>query len=166
MVLIASDSPHITVEMVRAAFGALERHDLVVGPTFDGGYYLLGMRGWHDILRGIPMSTRTVADDLAARARHAGLAVGCLPTTFEVDEAGDLPHLWRLVDEPTNLAATRAALIHLHLCDKRRNTMTSAAEAALIATTLDRRCAQATTGPSPVGRAPALAASPSAGGQP
>ena len=164
LVLIASDSPHITVEMVRAAFGALERHDLVVGPTYDGGYYLLGMRGWHDVLQGVPMSTHTVADDLTARARHAGLSVGILPSTFDVDEADDLPRLWQMADKLTDLAATRAALIDLHLRPARRNTMTGAAETTLMSATLDRRWSQVVTSQSAVGWAPALAASSFAGG--
>ncbi|MBA4115814.1 MAG: DUF2064 domain-containing protein [Rubrobacter sp.] len=40
VVLIASDSPHLTVEVVVRAFEELDRRDLVLGPTFDGGYYL------------------------------------------------------------------------------------------------------------------------------
>ena len=67
-VLIASDSPHLAVEVVAAAFRQLDRHDLVFGPVTDGGYYLIGMRGWCDVLQGIPMSTGTVLQDIVARA--------------------------------------------------------------------------------------------------
>lgn len=113
--LIASDSPHLTVRAVADAFRQLDRHDLVVGPVHDGGYYLLGMRGWHDVLRGIPMSTGTVLDDVTARARRAGLSVGWVAPTFDVDEVGDLRQLRALPAERQDLAATRAAMTALGL---------------------------------------------------
>lgn len=109
-VLIASDSPQLAVGVVEEAFRALEEHELVFGPTHDGGYYLIGMRGWHDVLRNIPMSTNTVLDDIAARARASGLSVGWVETTFDVDEAEDLDRLRALVARRADLAATRAAL--------------------------------------------------------
>lgn len=114
-ILIPSDSPHLTVDLVAGAFRALDRHDLVVGPVYDGGYYLLGMRGWHDVLRGIPMSTASVTRDIVARAERAGLAVARLAPTFDVDEADDLAHLRRLAATRPDLAATRAALRELGL---------------------------------------------------
>jgi uncharacterized protein len=110
IVLVASDSPQLDVGVVQQAFRALEEHELVFGPTHDGGYYLIGMRGWHDVLHNIPMSTNTVLDDIAARARASGLSVGWVETTFDVDEAEDLDHLRALVARRADLAATRAAL--------------------------------------------------------
>jgi uncharacterized protein len=109
-VLVASDSPQLDVGVVEEAFRALEEHEIVVGPTHDGGYYLIGMRGWHDVLHNIPMSTNTVLDDIAARARASGLSVGWVETTFDVDDVEDLDHLRRLVTRRADLAATRAAL--------------------------------------------------------
>jgi rSAM/selenodomain-associated transferase 1 len=114
-VLLASDSPQITSEVVRTAFVQLDRHDLVLGPVEDGGYYLLGMRGWHDVLQGIPMSTDRVVDDIVERATHLGLSVGLLATTFDVDEASDLVHLRQRVLARPDLPATRTALAALGL---------------------------------------------------
>lgn len=124
IILIACDSPHLTVETVAAAFRTLDHHELVVGPTLDGGYYLIGMRGWHDVLHGISMSTATVTADIIARAGRAGLSVGQVETTFDVDEVADLGHLCRLVDARSDLPATRAALMTLGLQQqhKRRQT--------------------------------------------
>jgi len=118
VILVASDSPHLTVETVTAAFRALDRHEVVVGPTYDGGYYLIGMRGWHDILHGIPMSTGTVLDDISARAAASGLSVGRVETMFDVDEAADLQRLWCILDARADLPATRAAFVayDLSLC--------------------------------------------------
>jgi rSAM/selenodomain-associated transferase 1 len=115
IVLIASDSPHLAVGVVEEAFRALEVHDLVFGPTYDGGYYLIGMRGFHDVLSGIPMSTGTVLDDISARAKQIGVSIGWVETTFDIDEMEDLAHLRRIVGTRSDLAATRSALEALGL---------------------------------------------------
>jgi rSAM/selenodomain-associated transferase 1 len=119
VVLIASDSPHLTVEVVERAFGELDRHDLVFGPTHDGGYYLVGMRSYHDVLQDVEMGTDTVMDEISVRAEQAGLSIGSVETTFDVDEAEDLEHLRRLVATRPDLAATRAALEMLDLREGR-----------------------------------------------
>jgi rSAM/selenodomain-associated transferase 1 len=114
-VLIASDSPHLGVEVVEEAFRRLDSSDLVFGPTFDGGYYLIGMRGYHDVLEGVPMSVGTELDGITARARLAGLSVGLLETTFDVDVVEDLQRLRPLALERADLRATREALEALGL---------------------------------------------------
>ncbi len=119
VVLVASDSPHLTVEVVEQAFRELDRYDLVFGPTYDGGYYLIGMSGqgpYDVVLREVPMSTGTVLGDVVARAEFAGLSVGWVETTFDVDEAEDIEHLRELVKLRTDLVATRVALAALGLC--------------------------------------------------
>ncbi len=109
-ILVASDSPQLTVGLVARAFALLDRHDVVLGPVVDGGYYLLGVRGGHDVLDDVRMSTRTVFADIIHRARRLGLAVGTLPATFDVDVADDLVRLRDVADNRPDLPATRAAL--------------------------------------------------------
>lgn len=109
-ILVASDSPQLPLAVVTEAFELLNRHDVVLGPTDDGGYYLIGMRGWHDVLAGVRMSTTTVLGEILARAESAGLSVGLVETTFDVDEAADLDKLRAVVAERPDLARTRAAL--------------------------------------------------------
>jgi uncharacterized protein len=108
--LLACDSPHVRVQVVADAFALLARHDLVLGPTYDGGYYLIGSRGRHDVLRGVQMSTATVLDQILARARAAGISTALVEPTFDVDEAVDLARLEAVAFERQDLPATRAAL--------------------------------------------------------
>ena len=75
-VLIGSDSPQLPFAVVRDAFAALADHDVAMGRTLDGGYYLIGMRGFHDVLTGVPMSTASAADALAAPERRTRPAAG------------------------------------------------------------------------------------------
>lgn len=89
-VLIASDSPHIGSVVIEAAFRALEGSDVVLGRVHDGGYYLIGQRGFAEIFEDVPMSTASAADALVARAKKLGLRVAEVPGTFDVDVEADL----------------------------------------------------------------------------
>jgi rSAM/selenodomain-associated transferase 1 len=109
-VLVASDSPQLEPRTVLEAFRLLRTHDVVLGPVRDGGYYLIGMRGWHDVLAGIEMSTATACEEIASRARRLGHAVALVETTFDVDEASDLELLRPLVARRGDLVNTAAAL--------------------------------------------------------
>ena len=115
-ILVGSDSPHLSRPVVRDAFAALESHDMALGRTLDGGYYLIGMRGFHDVLSGVPMSTITAADALAGRTDEQGLSLAELPETFDIDEEGDLAHLRAALGPDGEAApATWAALCRLGL---------------------------------------------------
>jgi glycosyltransferase A (GT-A) superfamily protein (DUF2064 family) len=111
IILTASDSPQMTVATIEDAFAALASHDVVLGRVHDGGYYAIGLRGPHDVLTGVPMSTSCAADAVIARAEAQGLSVAELPATFDIDEAADLALLIEALDrEPTLAPATRAEL--------------------------------------------------------
>ncbi len=115
-VLIASDSPHLPREVPAAAFAALAGRDVAIGRVLDGGYYLIGLRGCHDVFTGVPMSTADAAGALIARAVALGLRVAELPPTFDVDEEADLGRLWAaLAPDGTAAPATWAALHRLGL---------------------------------------------------
>ena len=122
-ILIASDSPQLGLEVISEAFARLERDDLVLGPTNDGGYYLVGMRTagtqhaaqpW-DALAGVRMSTGSVLDEILARAASLGLHTSLLPATFDIDEAVDLDHLIPLALQRHDLVHTRTVLEDLGL---------------------------------------------------
>ncbi len=112
-VLIGSDSPHLRSSIVEQAFRALDDHDVVFGPTLDGGYYLIGMRGWHDVLAGVPMSTESVFAQIQARSRAMGVSMAVLIPTFDIDEVEDLVLLREAVADSERLQATRRALMRL-----------------------------------------------------
>jgi uncharacterized protein len=115
-VLIGSDSPQLPFAVVCDAFTVLVNHDVAMGRTLDGGYYLIGMRGFHDVLPGVPMSTVSAADALAARCRDLGLRLAELPVTFDIDEERDVEHLRRtLAPDGDPAPATWAALRRLGL---------------------------------------------------
>jgi glycosyltransferase A (GT-A) superfamily protein (DUF2064 family) len=76
------------------AFEALSGHDLVVGPTHDGGYYLVGAKASHPTLfAGDGMGTSTALDRLLSRARVLELSVGFTDPFYDIDVANDLMRL-------------------------------------------------------------------------
>ena len=107
--IIGSDSPSLPVELVRQAFAALDRSDLVLGPSGDGGYWLVGAtRPAPELFSSIAWGTPAVLPETLRRARGAAL----LPFWYDVDDGDDLELLRaHLAHLPAEVArATRAAL--------------------------------------------------------
>ena len=100
-----SDSPHLPRSVLENAFATLAAHDVVVGPTHDGGYYLVGAKASHPTLfAGDGMGTSSALDRLLSRAQALGLSVGFAPLFYDIDVVDDLA---RLADE-LRLAPARA----------------------------------------------------------
>jgi hypothetical protein len=118
-VLIGSDVPHIDPAMVAQSFADLERHDMVLGPAVDGGYYLIGLTesaflrqtgaprredrkddpaepGNGVLFSRIPWGTEIVRAVTLERAREAGLSVSRLPLLRDLDTVEDVR---RVVEE-------------------------------------------------------------------
>lgn len=111
--LMAADSPQLPETTVLRARDALDGHDVVLVPTHDGGYALVGMRGYRDVLSGVRMGTGDVLDAVLRRAAARGCRVALLDPVFDVDEAGDLDLLRRALGGRDDLDATAAALAAL-----------------------------------------------------
>ena len=91
VVAIGTDSPWLTADEVEAAFEALRHHDAVLGPTQDGGYYLIGLRRFVPALfEDIAWSTTSVYAQTLARADHLRLRMHVLRTGYDVDRPEDL----------------------------------------------------------------------------
>lgn len=97
--LIDSDSPTLPRALLTSAVAELGRPGdrLVLGPSDDGGYYLIGMKRVHRrLFEEIAWSTADVSAQTVERAREINLDVGILPAWFDVDDA---PALRRLCGE-------------------------------------------------------------------
>jgi rSAM/selenodomain-associated transferase 1 len=100
-----SDSPHLPRSVLEDAFETLAAHDVVVGPTHDGGYYLVGAKASHPTLfAGDGMGTSSALERLLARARTLELSVGFAAPFYDIDVAADLTRL----AEELRLAPARA----------------------------------------------------------
>jgi len=89
-----SDTPHLPVTLLTNAFETLAAHDMVVGPTHDGGYYLVGAKAAHAALfHGARMGTNSAFDTLLERARRLELSVGFTDPFYDIDTEDDLTRL-------------------------------------------------------------------------
>ena len=94
MIAFNSDSPHLPRSVLEAAFETLAAHDVVVGPTHDGGYYLVGAKASHPALfANDGMGTRSALERLLSRARVLELSVGFADPFYDIDVADDLTRL-------------------------------------------------------------------------
>ncbi|HYN40202.1 MAG TPA: TIGR04283 family arsenosugar biosynthesis glycosyltransferase [Thermoanaerobaculia bacterium] len=109
---IGTDSPGLPTEHLEAARQALESADAVLGPSDDGGFYLLGLRGMSDdLLEGLPWSSGETFERTRDRLIERGLSVHVLPAWFDVDRPEDLDALSRrLVRGEIRPSATARAL--------------------------------------------------------
>ena len=89
-IIVGSDCPRLSASLINQAFDALEQNDTVVGPTYDGGYYLIGMNRYHEALfQDIPWSTEEVYELTTSKMDQAGLSHQALETLSDVDYEED-----------------------------------------------------------------------------
>lgn len=94
VVAFNSDSPHLPAAVLLNAFEVLTTYDVVVGPTSDGGYYLIGAKAAHPALfEHEGMGTGNALEALLARTRALQLSVGFTEPFYDIDLQEDLTRL-------------------------------------------------------------------------
>ncbi len=89
-VIVGSDIPQINAEIIKEAFEKLDDHAFVIGPAFDGGYYLLGMRSpTPELFENMEWSTPDVFDQTVERMKSLGRTWHELPTLSDIDYVED-----------------------------------------------------------------------------
>lgn len=92
--VIGSDSPDLPPEIIMSAFDALETGGAVIGPTEDGGYYLIGLSApAPQIFAGIPWSTDKVYEKTIYICETAGIATALLGEWRDIDDVYDVIQL-------------------------------------------------------------------------
>ncbi len=90
VLLLGTDIPGIEVRHLEAAFQALEDRDLVLGPSTDGGYWLMGLNRPADVFRKIGWGTEHVLEQTLAAAEGLHLGWRRIETLSDVDTEEDL----------------------------------------------------------------------------
>jgi hypothetical protein len=113
VVLVGSDCPGISQDILHSAFEQLAEQDLVLGPAADGGYYLIGIRPDFSLsklkrlMQGMQWGTGEVLGSTRKMADCMGLRTGTVSTLRDMDEPGDLRHL------PSMLNRSNAPILSL-----------------------------------------------------
>jgi uncharacterized protein len=91
--IIGSDCPTLSTTILQQAFQALDKHDFVIGPSTDGGYYLLGISkivgNSRFVFDDMVWSTDTVLSETVKRISEKGYTVFFLPELTDIDEEKD-----------------------------------------------------------------------------
>ena len=104
VVVIGADSPTLDPSILISAFLCLESKDVVLGPSTDGGYYLLGCRPPAPMLfEGVDWGTAAVLGQTLERLQGSGRSLAVLPPWYDVDTPDD----WRMLGG--HLRALRAS---------------------------------------------------------
>ncbi len=109
ILLVGSDSPTLPISYISEAFTQLDSRDIAIGPSTDGGYYLIGFSTPNIkttvpfVFEDIAWSTADVFRQTLARIRSVKATVGLLPPWYDIDTAEDLAFLY------AHISATRLA---------------------------------------------------------
>ena len=109
-IVLGSDSPHLPSARILEAVEALDSAEMVLGPTDDGGYYLVGCRAGRfspAAFAGVEWGTARVFQQTRAAAAAAGLSVASLAPSYDLDEWEDL---MRFARDAARAPRTRALL--------------------------------------------------------
>ncbi len=89
--IIGSDCPTLSVDILNQSFDLLQNHDFVVGPSTDGGYYLLGISSekYEFLFKNMEWSTENVLSETLQRIAENEKTVALLPALTDVDEERD-----------------------------------------------------------------------------
>jgi len=96
VVLIGSDIPELPLGSIEEAFTSLNKGDVVIGPAYDGGYYLIGFKDKTfspQVFEGIAWGTRNVFSETVKKLRRSGREMHILPYQKDIDTAKDLKYL-------------------------------------------------------------------------
>jgi len=94
--LIGADSPDLPLPFITEAFEKLDSYDLVIGPSEDGGYYLISMNKPFDtIFKDINWGHDNVLKDTVSKAKAAGISYFLLPQWYDIDDLNSF-NRWKL----------------------------------------------------------------------
>ena len=92
VVIFGSDSPSLPESYINEAFTS--EKDLVLGPSADGGYYLISMTGKvFEVFAGVSWGTENVLEETLKKVNDANISLGLLPLWYDVDLPEDLKFL-------------------------------------------------------------------------
>ena len=125
ILLVGSDSPTLPISYISETLTRLDSRNIVIGPSTDGGYYLIGFSvetlatTVPHVFEDIAWSTAEVFQQTVARVHAAGATLGLLPPWYDIDRAEDLAFLhahisaMRLAGDSVQAVRTEALLAEL-----------------------------------------------------
>ena len=96
VIIIGTDIPTLPPENLQMAFKQLSHHDIVLGPSLDGGYYLIGLKKPHrEIFTNIGWGSNQVLNQTVSKINKMHLKAAFIPRWYDVDDQDDLNRLMK-----------------------------------------------------------------------
>ncbi len=118
-VLIGSDLPLIDKGDIEEAFEILENKDLVISPTYDGGYYLIGMKEENKEIFNMKYSTNSVFDETIDKIKSLDKSYGLGNYQLDIDEKEDFLKLYGILKEDENIPCDNTRELLREIMEKR-----------------------------------------------
>ena len=114
-ILIGTDIPEISKENIIDSFYLLDNNDFVFGPSYDGGYYLVGMNEYNDIIVNVNSGT---LDNIVNAIKNVNLKYSLIENRYDIDEYDDLLSLNERINSSNKiiLENTNNFLKSINLC--------------------------------------------------
>lgn len=119
VVLIGSDLPLIRKADIDMAFTILETKDIVISPTYDGGYYLIGMKEAIKDIFNIRYSTSHVFDETVDCIRSLGKSYGVGNIQLDIDDKKDFLNLYKILKENETIPCDNTRKLVYEIMEKR-----------------------------------------------
>lgn len=103
VVLIGSDLPLINKKDIELAFDILETKDIVIAPTYDGGYYQIGMKEENRDIFSIRYSTSSVFEETIDKIKSKGRSYGKGNIQLDIDDKEDFLQLYKILKEDESI---------------------------------------------------------------
>ena len=114
VLLTGTDLPTLPRTHLIEALKLIKSHEVVLGPTADGGYYLIGLRKMAPALfDGLAWSTGAVLAETKKKIEAAGLSLGFLPECRDLDQLDDLKHFIALCGKDRNITKRTEGALRL-----------------------------------------------------
>lgn len=121
VVLIGSDLPLISREDLEIAFEILENKDIVISPTYDGGYYLIGMKEENKDIFTIQYSTSSVFEETIEKIKEKGRSYGVGNIQLDIDDKDDFLELNKILKEDKSIFCNNTRQFVSEIMEKRRD---------------------------------------------
>lgn len=121
VVLIGSDLPLINKKDIEIAFSILETKDIVISSTYDGGYYLIGMKEENKDIFNIRYSTSSVFEETIDRIKIIGKSYGEGNIQLDIDDKNDFLRLHKILEKDYSISCCNTRNIVKEVmgkCDK------------------------------------------------
>ncbi len=110
-VLIGSDLPLINKGDIEIAFKILETKDVAISPTYDGGYYLIGMKEENKDIFNIKYSTSSVFEETVDRIKSTGKSFGKGNIQLDIDDKDDFLRLYKILKEDKSISCDNTRVL-------------------------------------------------------